>query len=158
MKLDWRPVTILFLFTAGLDLVFKGSNVPVLVGLEPLLILYLIFLSLGNFWQIHFLFLGFSFFCDLINLQPIGLTIAALYVAYLITGLINKVFNLMGEAKLIFDMIVLLLALLLKSFLLLLFQPQPLHISILVLALNLLLFVLEYLLLNKIFTNNVFTK
>ena len=158
MKFNWRWVTIFFLFIACLELILKGSNMPILVGLEPILILYLATLSFGNFWQIHLLFMLFSIVSNLINYLPVGLTLGAGYIAYLIVRSINNVFNLMGEARLLFNLLVLFVALLLINLISLIIFPQQMNFSPVDLVFNIMIFLCCYYILNRVFKKNVFTK
>jgi hypothetical protein len=158
MKLNAKNTLLVFIISTILALIARSSNIQWLTGLEPLAIAYLACLAIGSSWQLHLGFMSLSILTDLINLQPVGLGITSLYLAYLIVKLFNKIFNMVAEGGFFFNILVLILLILLKSVINMLFGQSAVLVWYKLLLGNFIVFALYYLSTRKIFNRNGFSR
>jgi hypothetical protein len=150
MRLNGRHVFLIFLSAALLEFVVKGSSVPLLAGQEPLIFVYLTLLALSGDWRITFMYLSFSILADLSNFRPVALNALALYLAYFILKLMNRLFNLMGESGYLFSILVLTVSIILQGGIVWLLNQSWPGLSLGILIINGLLFTLVFLGVNSI--------
>ncbi len=158
MKLKWRTILILFLSFAVIEIIVKGSNISLITGLEPLIILVLAISSLSSEWAVIFFYLIVTFLVDLINFQILGLAEVSFFSAYLLSSFVNKFIDINSEHKIIFAFLVIILTIVLKMAIGLFFFSINNPVNIAVFFINFGVFLLVYFLINSFNNESVYKR
>lgn len=158
MKFDWKALLFLFILATVLEFVLSGSNIAVLVGIEPLMIFFIAIIATKQSNLAVIMYIFFSILLDLILMQPVGMASLALFLAYLVTKIVNKVLNLMGEAKLLFNLIVIVLAVFFRQLINLIISGQNIDINFFSVIIISLLYSVLHGIINKVFSVNAYSR
>jgi hypothetical protein len=158
MKLDWKASLLILLIASVVGFICKGSNLPFLVALEPLLTVYVIVLAVRSTWDVTVIYIAFSVIMDLCLIQPVGLVEASVFIAFALIKVINRFFNLMGDSMFLYNLLVVVTSLFVRILLQYLFGTALLVIDIGTIIGIIMVYVVVNLVIQIIFKGNVYKR
>lgn len=150
MKIDFRLALLLLIIGFISNFIFKTSGVGFLMSLDFLTIVFIVLISLQSGFIVNALFIVFSVILDLVLFQPVGYTIAAVFVAYLIVNIFNKIFSISKKPGLVFNLIVLTVSIFFNSMLLVSLEGQDVVVNPLSFIIIIIMFIIAQSLITKV--------
>jgi len=157
MKVNRRAIIFIFVIAFLGELFLKGSHVLFLTTTELVLIAFLILAERERSYFLIFTFLLTSAFSEVVAWQYLGITAVAALSAYILVKLLTRFIAVVAEQRFLKLALILCLAIIIKLMINLWLLGYAAELNVLGLLFNLGVFLICYLILNRVNTNrNVF--